>query len=91
MSVLGEQITKKLEDLFFEGLSDLDTSNEKFRLNVRDGIRSLLPLFKFILEQYGINDPSGIDMYSNEVLRRNMMSAVNLVKPLVKYALELIE
>ena len=86
---LDEQITKKLEDLFFEGLSDLDTSNEQFRLNVRDGIRSLLPLFKFILEQYFIDDPSEID--SNKVLRRNTMSAVNLVKPLFKYGLELLE
>ena len=41
MSVLGEQITRKLEDLFLEGSSDLATSNEQFRLNVRDGIRSL--------------------------------------------------
>ena len=51
-----EQIIKKLGDLIFEGLSDLDTNNEQFRLNVRVGLHLMKPLFKLMLEPGAAED-----------------------------------
>ena len=82
-----EQIIKKLGDLIFEGLSDLDTNNEQFRLNVRVGLHLMKPLFKLMLERHGISDPSEID--TNEEFRRIVMIGIDIMKPLFKYALEL--